>query len=375
MSERVGNNPIVNNGQAPVSTSMPFSSSISAVKNTFQGTPSKLASLISGSTGRNLMILVIALLVAGTVAGILYFIITHYLSTHLSYIVPESKSPIICKTTTVLDASKLPQPDNGIRYAFSFWIYIYDINYLQGQFKHVLHISNNISDDVDEGCPYVILDKMNNKLYISLSPNSSRNLYLADNNEKIDIDSSDVEGKVNLCSALRGITVDYIPLQRWVHITTVFNEQINGGTVYSYVDGELVKTVDTSNPTIVNYIPSSGSSDNSSMLPNQDACPASVVAGSSLGITDRSNALNASVTLNIVNTKLVNGGKIFIGGSTTDGTQYPGFSGLVSSIKFYNSDINASDVYNEYLKGPIDNVFSKAGLPAYGLQSPVYKIT
>jgi len=361
---------IVNNAQA-VSTSS-ASPVQGQMKSVMQGISSKFSSFTSGSSGKNLMILVIALLVAGTVAGILYFIITNYLSAHVSYIVPESKTPIVCKTTTIVDASKLPQPDNGIRYSFSFWIYIYDINYLQGQYKHVLHVSNNISDDIDSGCPYVILDKMNNKLFISLSPNTANNLYMGDNNTVINIDPNDEEGKIKLCSALRGISVDYIPLQRWVHVATVFNEELNGGTVYSYVDGELVKTVDNNNPTIVNYIPANANTNATST--NTSNCPTPTVAGTSLGIIDRSNAINATVTLNIVNTKLVNGGKIYIGGSTTDGTNYPGFSGLVSSIKFYNSDINASDIYNEYLKGPIDNLFSKAGLPAYGLQSPVYEI-
>ena len=41
----------------------------------------------------------------------------------------------------------------------------------------------------------------------------------------------------------------------------------------------------------------------------------------------------------------------------------------------YNYDLNDRDIYNDYNEGPIDNLLAKLGLGAYGIRSPVYKIT
>jgi hypothetical protein len=140
--------------------------------------------------------------------------------------------------------------------------------------------------------------------------------------------SSDTSVETHVKGLLRtsGIAIDYIPIQRWVHITIVVNENVNGGTMYAYVDAELVKTVST------------GESD-----------------------------------INIQKLNLAKGGNIYLGGSTSDNIG-PGFSGLLSKVKLYNYDLNVGDVYSEYKSGPINNLLSKLGLPAYGIQSPVYRI-
>jgi len=66
-------------------------------------------------------------------------------------------------------------------------------------------------------------------------------------------------------------------------------------------------------------------------------------------------------------------GDIWVGGSST-GEAGQGFSGLTAKVAFANYDMNASEIYKEYLKGPVDNLTSKLGLPAYGLRSHVYRI-
>jgi hypothetical protein len=77
--------------------------------------------------------------------------------------------------------------------------------------------------------------------------------------------------------------------------------------------------------------------------------------------------------LSIFNADLDKKGHVYVGGSTS-GTSGPGFSGMVSKITFANFDMNAKDVYDNYLNGPIDSLLAKMGLPAYGVQAPIYKI-
>jgi hypothetical protein len=67
-------------------------------------------------------------------------------------------------------------------------------------------------------------------------------------------------------------------------------------------------------------------------------------------------------------------GNVWVGGSMMDPEIGPGFAGLVSKIEFVNYDMNVSDIYAKYMEGPIDNLASKLGLPAYGMRSPVYRI-
>jgi len=66
-------------------------------------------------------------------------------------------------------------------------------------------------------------------------------------------------------------------------------------------------------------------------------------------------------------------GDIWIGGSPSESVG-PGFAGLVSKVTFFNHDINAKDVYEDYMKGPIDSLLAKMGLPAYGIRTPLYRM-
>ena len=130
----------------------------------------------------------------------------------------------------------------------------------------------------------------------------------------------------------QGITIPYVPIQRWVHIAAVINENSNGGSITSYVDGEM-----------------------SSIVTNLD--------------TDGSNGLS----INVSNLNIDKKGDLYVGG-TTDGLTGCGFSGLISKVTLYNYDLNQKDIYKEYNDGPIDGILAKLGLGAYGVRTPVYKI-
>jgi len=68
-------------------------------------------------------------------------------------------------------------------------------------------------------------------------------------------------------------------------------------------------------------------------------------------------------------------GDIYVGGSAIEQDVGPGFSGLVASLTFFNHDLNAKDIYRIYEAGPVDNLAAKLGLPAYGVRSPIYRIS
>lgn len=276
------------------------------------------------SIGMGKQTIVMTLLVVGAVSLViayaLYYMINNYVLSKQAYQVPGTSVPVMGNILTKTVISTVPL-SNGQRAAISFWIYINDIEKYKGSLRHVLHVGD---DNVVNGSPIVWLGSNDNKLYVAFAPNGGVTQNANDT----------LETTMTKQVTTSGIVIDYIPIQRWVHVAIVVNEDVNGGSMYAYVDSELVKSVSTGD-----------------------------VLGSATG----------SSSLQIQNLNLAKGGSIYMGGSTSD-VIGPGFSGLLAKVKFYNYDLNVGDVYNEYKAGPIDNLLAKLGLPAYGVRSPLYRV-
>jgi hypothetical protein len=229
------------------------------------------------------------------------------------------------------NADEVPSPANGKRMSFTFWIYINDLVKYQGLYKNVFFRGDS-TDDYSLASPAVLLNSNTNKLHIIFGTNQ-RDPY---NGQRVNLGSKD--NLIGYLIATRGITVDYIPLQRWVHVAVVVNEDVNGGNVSTYVNGELVNMVRSN------------------------------VKGT---VMVKSDSNKVSTQLYLQNMNLDKKGNVYVGGST-DG-ENTGFSGLVSRITFYNYDLNIKDVAESYMEGPVDGLASKIGA-AYGVQTPVYRI-
>lgn len=295
------------------------------------------------NTGMTIAILVVGVVVAFVIAYVIYWFIDYTINDRSKYMLKASRMPIVAtKITTLTDGNKIPGATNGKRMSFTFWIYIYDINKYQGTDRHVFHRSQYDADKEEVACPYVVLDKNLNKLHITFPPRDPKDKFNYNGTPIIsDTDAATTPDDIKklFFRTVRGITIDYVPIQRWVHIGVVANEEVNGGILTAYVDGELVKNVTTNTSQIT--------------LPN----------------------LNKKVGLDLTRAGLdTSTGPVFVGGSPTSAIG-PGFSGMVSKITFFNYDLNAKDVYDNYLNGPIDSLLAKMGLPAYGIQSPIYRIS
>jgi len=280
----------------------------------------RFTKVASGNVGAILTGLIAASLVAFGVAFALYWLINRYLISKKSFLVPQSRYPVVGTEYSKLMADGIPSAGNGKRTAITFWIYVHDLDKFKGTMRHVFHRGDQTIVDASPS-PVVFLDSDTNKLHIGFSPVKS---------------TSTATTAATLATHLvqnHGITIDYIPLQRWVHVAVVVNENSNSGNIMAYVDGELVK-----------------------IRKSKEAYSSTV-----------------ATPLEMQNLQLDRSGNIWVGGSMTEDAG-PGFSGLVSKIKFYNYDVNAKDVYNDYMSGPIDSLLAKMGLPVYGVRSPVYKL-
>ena len=298
---------------------------------------SSLLNNVLNYTGTNkgsvISIILVGLVVTLFTAYGLWYMINATIINQNEFILKESKLPILGTRVTKMDGDKIPNSGNGKRGSIGFWIYIHDLNKFSGSYRHILHRGDEDAT-YENAAPYAVMDKNTNSISITWAPKRAENLY----------PQGTITGEENKWSYFKqahGITFDYIPLQRWVHVCAVVNENSQGGSITGYIDGELVKTV--LNDGITKFD--------------------DVMTTSSGGlITPR---------LNMQDADLDKKGNVYTGGAMVSPI---GFSGLLCNISFYNYDMSANDVYKVYKKGPIDNLLAKLGLPAYGVQSPVYRI-
>jgi hypothetical protein len=256
----------------------------------------------------------------------LYIIISRTIFNQSKVIIPQTKVPIVGTTYTKYSIENFNKAGNGKRRTYTFWIYINDLNKYRGSYKHVFHIGD--VDDITKGSPYVFLDKNENKLYVRFAATqASSDTY---NSAGLEIRSS-VQSLSDFDRdkyMQQGVQIPYIPIQRWVHIAIVVNENTNGGTITAYVDADLSKTVST----------------------------------------------NDSREMSIANLDLDKMGDLHIGGSF-ESVMGPGFSGLISKVSLFNYDLNDRDIYNDYSQGPLDGFLASLGLANYGIRNPIYRIS
>lgn len=307
-----------------------------AVKDAVKGSFSSIVEFIKNKPLVVIVGLLLTVAVASTVAWIIYMLIKKKVLENRSHVIKETKTPLSGLSLNRCDGSGIPNTANGKRFSFSFWIYIHNLEKNAGLNRHVLHRGDEKT--FIGGSPTVILDPSVNKLFIFFDTVSSNP------NDIADFSTLTLTDQIHYLAARRGIVVDYVPLQRWVHVGVVVNEDANGGSISSYVDGELVKT-STSNKPI--------------KLPN----------------------FSDEIVPSINSLALDRKGDIFVGGSS-DAATGVGFSGLVSMIEFFNYNLNANDMYNVYTKGPIHlsaigKLANMLGIGAitnqYGVRNPVYK--
>lgn len=254
----------------------------------------------------------------------LYTFISYSIFNKSRIVIDGTSTPVLCNQMNKFSITKFNKTGNGKRRSYTFWIYIHDMNKYSGSYKHVFHIGS--SSDIRRAAPYVFLDSHENRMYIRFGSvaedsfdetlSSVQNLTVSQLNKFME----------------QGIEIPYVPIQRWVHIAVVINENSNGGSIVGYVDGDISKVVTTND----------------------------MIKGSS-------NKINISnLDLDIM-------GDLYAGGSW-ESPSGPGFSGLLSKVSSYNYDLNNKDVYEDYNRGPLDGFLAASGLANYGLRSPVYKI-
>jgi hypothetical protein len=253
----------------------------------------------------------------------LYILISSSLFNQSRIIIEGTSVPVLCNVYSKIPITTFNKSGNGKRRSYTFWIYINDMNTYNGSYKHVFHIGD--AGNIKNASPYVFLDAYQNKMYVRFAA-------VRDDSFTMNYTSAQSLTTNELVNFMKqGIEIPYIPLQRWVHIAVVINENANGGTIVAYVDGDISKIV------------SSG----------------------------EMNANGSFIKVN--NLDLDKMGDLHVGGAF-ESLQGTGFSGLISKVSLFNYDLNDKDIYDDYNKGPLNGFLASLGLANYGLRSPIYKL-
>ena len=270
-----------------------------------------------------LIVVVVVAIICGVV---IYYFIVEGVFSKKSTIIEKTKVPVKGYEATEIEIESFPTSGNGKRRTMTFWIYLNDMNNGQGRFKNVFTIGskkNNL------GSPSVILDATENKMYVTYDTENRNDLVI---NSLVQSTANYATEQNSIFHVQKhGITIDYVPMQRWVHVAIVVNDGINGGTMTAYLDGEVAKSITHGDIIDEKY---------------------------------------GTEKIHINDIKLDEGGKLYVGGEGTNGNVH-GFNGLLSKVHIFNYDLNSNDVYNDYSKGPVDSLLASLG---YGIRTPIYKL-
>ncbi len=323
------NNPIVNKGSEAISASSKIVSN--AVNNmTIENAREVFVNNVT-NTSSSIYFIIILLILAAIVCYIIYYIIVDNILYQKKILIPGTESPIVCSKFSEISFSDVLEGGNGNKRSYCFWVYIFNINDNAGSFRHLATITDdkNRHGNVEDSSLCMRLAKDRNALELRFGINKTYN-----DNEPVKYDyDRDQFLYINkgITKYLCGIEIEYIPIQRWVHVGVVMNDN-GGGSITIYIDGNFVKT-----------------------------------------INNKTENKNGSI-LDVSIFNLDHVGKLYIGGKEGENTPL-GFSGLFSRLTIFNYDLNRNDIYREYSTGPIKGSLSSLGLAAYGLRNPIYKLT
>lgn len=218
--------------------------------------------------------------------------------------------------TNINDGATLPQLYNGKEFSVSYWVY-FDAEQFNASHDPKFVIGRLPEKNSFSGANpifYTLPDS--NVMYVAIKTNKDNNYNttLSEIHSLADIDPTP-------SSAYQFLKIPYVPLQRWVNIILV----IDNNFIQLFVDGELRQVVDLS---------TAGDANSNILVGNTSG---SFYSGGNSGITS--------------------------------------FKGYLSKVQMMNYAITIDHAKIIYKSGPLHrSILSVLGLPLYGVRNPFYRI-
>jgi hypothetical protein len=317
----------------------------------------KIKTLASGKTPIILLIIGVVLLFIIVILYILFMTKSAKLKGK-----KLTSNPIKLDTLTApieIESAELPKSVVGREYSFSFWVYIenYDQTFTRNaENNQITPLDKMIfyrgtAGNISSANPIVTMDGLSNKMYIAIKTQNSTltsipgridynsNLYnirfmnyFMNSKLKIRDTANPDQPAINKYIIL---TIDYIPLQRWVNVTFIIDNKIS--TVY--MDGEIYSVKSTEEFKAIRE-------------PELDV---------------RGRPVNVNIIVDKTDNNVYIGKNQSVGGGKT----IPGYLG---KLQFFNYALALNDVKNIYNQGPLATKGWFSGSVNYALRNPVYKL-
>lgn len=335
--DSIVNNPVVNKSSEVFKTgTQVFSTAVNNMN--MENAKEVMMDTVTNSSS-SIYFIIFLLVLAGIVCYIIYYIIVDNVIYQKRILLPGTETPLLCTKYSKLPFSDILDSGNGNKRSYCFWIYILDIQSQAGEYRHIATITNkgNKNKEIEKSSLCIRVNKERNSIEFRFGTNNSSpaSLYYTEPSTTSFL-TTDIMVGTTPVKYLTGVEIKYVPIQRWVHVGIVINDN-GGGSITTYIDGNFVETINNKN------------------------------------VKEQEYSSGAQIDTNRLNLDHV--GILFVGGEETPPTEVPmGFSGLFSRFTIFNYDLNRNDIYKEYSSGPIKGGLSSIGLTAYGIRNPIYKL-
>jgi hypothetical protein len=212
----------------------------------------------------------------------------------------------------VIPDTNIPTEIVGQEFAYSVWLYIQDYPATDKD-KAIFHRAPTPIDFANAN-PVVTMDKRTNSLTFFVSTTAP------------DTTNANVPPTLEAPRHYLPVTIDFVPLQRWVMVTLAVRDRV----ATAYLDDAVYVTV---------------------TVDDKQTSPT----------VSRPIFRKASV------------GSVYVGRYNSSNVQT--FEGLVTRLTYFNYSVTHRDIQRLFSRGPnAASFFARMGLPAYGVRSPVYRL-
>jgi hypothetical protein len=235
----------------------------------------------------------------------------------------------------IIKGADIPATAAGREYTYSTWIYLENI-VNSSSTAHPVIMYRGDSTSLSSANPIFFMGANTNKLYVAIDTTTSTltTSTLDDILKKNWFTSNDPNLTFDSSNRHIIMTVDYVPLQRWVNVVLVVDNKM----LTLYLDGELysVKSVDE-------YKKTNATATTRGFVPDSP-------------VIEKTS------------------GDIIIGKNATLGLDFT-IDGFLGKVEFFNYALNNTEVRKAYESGPLAKSWlSWLGITQYGVRSPVYKL-
>ena len=297
----------------------------------------------------------VSVLIFGVVCLVTFYVLFHlfriFKKTDLKTVTFLKKATRIpTASLKKINDDDMPVLYNGNEYAYSIWMYIEQVS---PSFNPKLIYFRNSGEMLRGASPILYMDpdfvRMHILIKTSSEVSSTKRDTLKEIHENLD------------CDYLK-LTVNYVPMQRWVNVIVVVDNEY----IQLFFDGELRKVIDVTDTKnmIENYNHSTGTDHDSTYL-EKYKCTDSDGNRILNGCCNERNKCcgTRSVT--------ADSGNMYIGRHQLNES----VEGFVSKVQFFNYAVTIDHARLIYQSGPLHkSIFSYFGLPLYGIRNPVYKL-